>query len=134
MSAPCSALVVNMICVCVLLNLVEIQSYEIELPSQASLDGRFLPRRKLRHVWCYNVANFRLVTIHCKYLNAWFECNDIVIPVYSHYPLDLNAKSFDTKGKTFSIRYFCIRIKRVMTVYENYDVIAFKCYIQIFTL
>ena len=70
MSAPCSALVVNMICVCVLLNLVEIQSYEIELPSQASLDGRFLPRRKLRHVWCYNVANFRLVTIHCKYLNA----------------------------------------------------------------
>ena len=35
---------------------------------------------------------------HSKYLNAWFECNDIVISVYSHYPLDPNAKSFDTKG------------------------------------
>ena len=43
-------------------------------------------------------------TIHCKYLNARFECNDIVIFIYSHYPLDLNAKIFDTKGNTFSIR------------------------------
>ena len=41
---------------------------------------------------------------HCKYLNARFECNDIVISIYSHYPLDPNAKSSDTKGKTFSIR------------------------------
>ena len=42
--------------------------------------------------------------IHFKYLNARFECNDIVIFIYSHYPLDPNAKSSDTKGKTFSIR------------------------------
>ena len=42
--------------------------------------------------------------LHCKYLNARFECNDIVISVYSHYPFDQNAKTFDTKGKTFSIR------------------------------
>ena len=42
--------------------------------------------------------------------------------------------TFDTKGKTFNIKYFCIRIKRVMTVYENYDVIAFKSCIQIFTV
>ena len=41
---------------------------------------------------------------HCKYLNARSECNDIVISVYSHYPRDLNAKSSDTKGNTFSIR------------------------------
>ena len=41
---------------------------------------------------------------HCKYLNARFECNDIVIFIYCHYPLDPNAKSSDTKGKTFSIR------------------------------
>jgi hypothetical protein len=33
---------------------------------------------------------------HCKYLNAWFECNDIVISVYSHYHLDPNAKSSET--------------------------------------
>ena len=57
-----------------------------------------------------------------------------VIFIYSHYLLDLNAKSFDTKSKKFSIRYFCIQIKRVMTVYENYDVIAFKSCIQIFTV
>ena len=48
---------------------------------------------------------YRLVKyIHCKYLNARSECNDIVISVYSHYPLDPNAKSSDTKGNTFSIR------------------------------
>ena len=41
---------------------------------------------------------------HCKYLNGRFECNDNVISVYSHYPFDQNAKTFDTKGKTFSIR------------------------------
>ena len=34
---------------------------------------------------------------HCKYLNARSECNDIVISVFSHYPLDPNAKSSDTK-------------------------------------
>ena len=42
--------------------------------------------------------------IHCKYLNARSECNDIVISVYSHYPLDPNAKSSDTKCVTLSIR------------------------------
>ena len=42
--------------------------------------------------------------MHCKYLNARFEFNDIVIFMYSHYPLDPNAKSSDTKGKPFSIR------------------------------
>ena len=72
--------------------------------------------------------------LHCKYLNARFGCNDIVISVYSHYPLDPNAKSSDTNGKAFSIRIFCIWIERVMTVYENYDVIAFISCIQIFTL
>ena len=36
--------------------------------------------------------------------------------------------------KTFSIRWFCIRIERVMTVYWNYNVIAFKSCIQIFTV
>ena len=77
---------------------------------------------------------FRGICIHCKYLNAWFECNDIIISVYSNYPLDPNAKSSDTKGNTFSIRWFCIQFKRVMTVYENYDVIAFKACIQIFTV
>ena len=64
--------------------------------------------------------------IHCKYLNARSECNDIVISVNSHYPLDSNAKSFVTKGVTLSFRWFCIRIERVMTVYRNYDVIAFN--------
>ena len=72
--------------------------------------------------------------IHCKFLNARFECNDIVIFIYRHYPLHLNAKSSDTKCVTLNIKYFCIRIKRIMTVYENYDVVAFKCCIQIFTV
>ena len=39
------------------------QSYEIKLPSQAFLDGRASPWRKLRQVGCYDVAKFRLVTI-----------------------------------------------------------------------
>ena len=66
------------------------------------------------------------ICIHCRSLNAKFECNDIVIFIYSHYPLDRNAKSSDTKCVTLSIKYFCIGIKRVMTVYENYNVIAFR--------
>ena len=73
-------------------------------------------------------------SVHCKYLNARSECNDIVISVYSHYPLDPNAKSSDTKCGTLSIRWFCIPNERVMTVYGNYDVIAFKSCIQIFTV
>ena len=32
---------------------------------------------------------------HCKFLNARFECNDIVIFINSHYPLDPNAKLSD---------------------------------------
>ena len=72
--------------------------------------------------------------LHCKYLNARSECNDIVISVYSHYPLDPNAKSSDTICITLNIRWFCIRIKRVMTVYGNYDVIAFRPCIQILTV
>ena len=54
--------------------------------------------------------------------------------MYSHYPFDQNAKSSDTKCFTLSIKCFCILIERVMTVYRNYDVIAFKSCIQIFTL
>ena len=72
--------------------------------------------------------------LDCKFLNARFECNDIVIFIYSHNPYDQNAKTFDTKGKTFSIRCFCILIKGVMTVYENYNVIAFKSCVQKFTV
>ena len=43
-------------------------------------------------------------TVHCKYLNSKSECNDMVISVYSHYPLNPNAKSSDTKCATLSIR------------------------------
>ena len=57
-----------------------------------------------------------------------------VCTLYSHYPFDQNAKTFATKGKTFSIICFCILIKGVITVYENYNVIAFKSCIQIFTV
>ena len=39
------------------------QSYEIKLPSQTFLDGRFSPWRKLRQVGCYAVAKLRLVTL-----------------------------------------------------------------------
>ena len=35
--------------------------------------------------------------IYCKCLNARFECYNIVIFIYSHYPRDLNAKLADTK-------------------------------------
>ena len=52
---------------------------------------------------------------------------DIVIFIYSHYPLDPNAKLSDT-------RWFCIWIERVMTVNKNYNVIAFKSCIQKFTV
>ena len=72
--------------------------------------------------------------MHCYYLNARFDCNDIVISIYSHYPFNQNEKSSDTKCLTLSIKGFCILIERVMTVYGNYDVIAFKSCIQIFTV
>ena len=80
------------------------------------------------------VLKLRFCWEHCKYLNARFECNDIVSFIYSHYPLDPNAKLSDTKCFTCSIRWFCVRIERVMTVYENYSVIAFKSCIQKFTV
>ena len=35
---------------------------------------------------------------------------------------------------TFSIKYFCILNEREMTVYENYNAIAFKSCIQKFTV
>ena len=72
-------------------------------------------------------------SIHCKFLSARFECNDIVIFIYRHYPLDQNAKVIDAKGKTFNIKCFCILIQGVykMPVYDNY--IAFKFCIQKFT-
>ena len=54
--------------------------------------------------------------------------------MYSHYPLDPYAKLSDTKCFTLSIRWFCIQIERVMTVYGNYNVIAFRSCIQIFTV
>ena len=59
-----------------------------------------------------------LSCIHCKYLNAWFECNDIVISVYSHYPLDLNAKSSDTKCVTLSDLAFRYLQSRVPNCYK----------------
>ena len=37
------------------------QSYEIKLPSQAFLDRRSSPWRKLRQFGCYDVAKFRFV-------------------------------------------------------------------------
>ena len=40
----------------------------------------------------------------CKYLNARFECNDIVISVYSYYPFNQNAKSSDSKCSNLSIK------------------------------
>ena len=47
------------------------QSYEIKLPSQAFLDGRTLPWRKLRQVGCYDVAKFKLVRIdNCKLMHS----------------------------------------------------------------
>jgi hypothetical protein len=69
----------------------------------------FQPMRALEFIIGHVVYN-----LHCKYLNARSECNDIKISVYSYYPLDPNA--------------------RVMTVYGNYDVIAFRSCIQIFTV
>ena len=66
-----------------------------------------------------------ILYIHCKFLNARFECNDIVIFIYSHYPLDLNGKSFDTNQ---------IFLHWDQEGNKNYDVIAFKSCIQIFTV
>ena len=52
---------------------------------------------------CSNLRLYGTIIFeHCKYLNARSECNDIVISVYRHYPLDPNAKSSDTKGQLIS--------------------------------
>ena len=75
-----------------------------------------------------------LTVLYCKCLNARFECNVIIFFVYSHYPFNQNAKSSDTKCFSLSVKCFCIRIERVMTVYENYDDIAIKSCIQKFSV
>ena len=72
---------------------------------------------------CYYSIN--VTVIHCKYLNAWFECNDIVISVYSHYPLDLNAKSSDTKCVTLSDLAFRYLQSRVPNCYKLDQSLAF---------
>ena len=76
---------------------------------------------------------FTFTLIHCKFLNETFEYNDIVIFIYSHYPLDLNAKSSDAKGNTFRIvvnsdreGYDCMYIKITMSLHSN---LAFR-YLQ----
>ena len=64
-------------------------------------------------------------SMHCKYLNARSECNDIVISVYSHYPLDLNAKSSDTKCVTLSDLAFRYLQSRVPNCYKLDQSLAF---------
>ena len=82
-----------------------------ETPNGFSVDYSFFSRQKLsdlnmkKHLGCskdFFMSSIQVVNF--KYLNARFECNDIIIFVYSHYLLDPNAKSSDTKGNTFSIR------------------------------
>jgi hypothetical protein len=70
-----------------------------------------------------------VLTMHREILNARLECNDIVIFIYGHYPLDPNAKSSDTICVNLSIKYFWIRIKRWITVYWNYNEVTFR-YLQ----
>ena len=53
-----------------------------------------------------SILRGKITIKYCKFLNARFECKDIVIFIYSHYPLDPNAKSSDTKCVTFGIKYF----------------------------
>ena len=71
------------------------------------------------------------ICIHCKFLNARFECNDIVIFIYVHYPLDQNAKAFDTKGKTCNIkclfRSLVIQTERP-TFFKAIEVIIFHMF------
>ena len=62
---------------------------------------------KYSKVDCYFTVN-----IWMQDMNARFECNDIVIFIYSHYLLDPIAKLSDTKCFNLSIRWFCIRIER----------------------
>ena len=80
----------------------------------------------------YSCSSNITLSLHCKYLNARFECNDIVITVITlsiqmqNY-LTLNVLPLVSDG-------FSIWIERVMTEYENHDVIAFKSCIQKFTV
>ena len=46
-------------------------------------------------------------------LNVRFECNDIVISVYSHYPLDPNAKSSDTKCVYLQCSYGSLGVPQI---------------------
>ena len=56
-----------------------------------------LTRSYCKRIVLQKQCTTKLQAVHCKYLNARFECNDIVISVYSHYPFDPNAKSSYTK-------------------------------------
>ena len=71
------------------------------------------------NLWSISITSNLLTSVHCKFLNARFERNDTVIFIYSHYPYDQNPKTFDTKVNTFSIRWFCILIKRVIILYNE---------------
>ena len=55
-----------------------------------------------------NFSRASIFATHCKYLNARFECNDIVIFIYSHYLLDLNAKSSDTHSDIYSACFWLL--------------------------
>ena len=50
-----------------------------------------------RHTFINNMRRLTRLRLNCEYLNARFECNDIVILIYSHYPLNQDAKLSDTK-------------------------------------
>ena len=86
-----------------------------------------LTSKKVR--WCIieNGHSFEwnedYVTVFLKWIDFSKDCapHTTASPLdsKSHYPFDQNAKTCDTAGKTFSIRWFCILIKRVMTVYVH---------------
>ena len=54
----------------------------------------------------YNKVMLRALFVaylHYKYLNARFECTDIIFSIYmySHYPFDQNANTFDAEDFAF---------------------------------
>ena len=105
-----------------------------KLPASAGKLWKVCEKNDDHSIFYFSLFFFSFKSTHCKYLNAWFEYNDIVISVNRHYPLDPNAKSSDlnvlplvSDDFTFRSRGKWLYTEITMSLHSNLAFRYFQC-------
>ena len=85
------------------------------------------PSACIKKYWMHSELFEPFQNIHCKYLIARSECNDIVIFIYSHYPFNPNVKLSYTECFTLKPRP-CPFIQILSWFYPDFILILSKFY------